>query len=67
MFKNFLKKLASDVYWGDTGRDTDHPKSPQCGKRMTFYGGDLAIGEGHWDCSNCGYSFTEDEMNAYLD
>lgn len=47
MFEDFLKKLARDVYYGDTGKDTDHLKCPQCGKRMTFYGGDLAIGEGH--------------------
>lgn len=67
MFENFLKQLARDVYYGDTARDTDHPKCPECGKRMDFYGGDLPAGEGHWDCDNCGYSFTEDEMNEHLD
>ena len=67
MFENFLKRLANDVHDGFTGRDNDYPKCPQCGKRMSFTGGDLSYGEGHWDCDNCGYSFTEDEMNEYLD
>ena len=65
MFENFLKRLANDVFYGHSGRDTDHPRCPQCGKRMTFYGGDLEIGEGHWEC-DCGYNFTEDELNEYL-
>lgn len=63
----YFKRLASDVYWGDTGRDVDHPKCPQCGKRMVFYDGDLSYGEGHWDCNNCGYTFTENELNEHLD
>lgn len=67
MFEKFLRQLANDVYDGFAGRDTDHPKCPQCGKRMSFTGGDLPHGEGHWDCDNCGYNFTEDEMNEYLD
>lgn len=67
MFENFLRKLANDVYDVCSKRDTDHPKCPQCGKRMNFIGGDLPEGEGHWDCNNCGYSFTENEMNEYLD
>ena len=67
MFGKFLKDLARDVYEGHSERDTDHPTCPQCGSQMDFYGGDLPIGDGHWDCENCGYSFTEDEMNEYLD
>ena len=66
MFKKFFEELAEDVYYGNTNRDTDHPKCPKCGGTMTFWGGDLAYGEGHWDCSSCGYSFTENKLNEYL-
>ena len=67
MSDNFFKRLARDVYYGDTGRDTDHPKCPQCGKRMTFHGGDLPLGDGYWECSRCGFSFSEDELEEHLD
>lgn len=67
MSERFFKRLARDVYYGDTNRDTDHPKCPECGERMTFYGGDLAIGEGHWDCENCGFTFTESELYEYFE
>ncbi len=67
MFDNFFKRLARDVYYANTGRDTDHPKCPQCGKRMTFHGGDLPLGDGYWECNNCCYSFSEDELEEHLD
>lgn len=64
MFKKFLTTLAEDVYYGHSGRDTDHPICPNCGGRMTFHGGDLTYGEGYWDCDSCDYSFTEDELQS---
>lgn len=65
MFKKFLRTLAEDVYYGHSGRDTDHPTCPSCGGEMTFHGGDLEYGEGYWDCDGCDYSFTEDELQSY--
>ena len=65
MFERFLKRLAKDIF-NANGRDTDHPKCPQCGQRMTFHGGDLEYGDGYWDCKGCDFTFTEDELNQYL-
>ena len=66
MYEKFFKKLARDVYCGDTGRDTDRPECPQCKNQMTFTGDSLPYGQGRWSCSSCDFSFTEEQMNEYL-
>ena len=58
--KKWLKELAEDVYNGIG--DCDHPECPECGSKMKFYGGDRAYGDGYWECSSCGYSFTENDL-----
>lgn len=57
----FLKALAEAVYYGEG--DTDHPECPECGEKMKFYGGDRAYGDGYWECSSCGYTFTESDLD----
>ena len=62
-YGKFLRKQAKDVYWGNG--EPDHPTCPDCGATMDFHGGDLAIGDGYWDCPGCDYSFTEDDLEDY--
>ena len=62
-YKKFLGEMAKDVYWGNG--EPDHPICPSCGATMDFHGGDLAIGDGYWDCPDCDYSFTEDDLKDY--
>lgn len=54
-----------DYPW-DTDGDSDHPNCPQCESTMNFYGhddsGDFPLGEGYWECCNCGFKVTEDEL-----
>ena len=59
----FMKKLANDVYYGEG--DTDHPRCPVCGAEMTFHGGKLEYGDGYWECADCDFTFTEDDLNEY--
>ena len=61
--EKFTKKLAKDVYY-DIG-DTDHPQCPVCGAKMTFHGGALEYGDGYWDCPDCDFTFTEDDLSRY--
>ena len=67
MSKKFLRELAHDVFYAYSGRDTDHPTCPKCGGTMTFHGGERELGEGYWDCDGCSYSFTEADLDKYVD
>lgn len=67
MSRKFLKELANDIYYANPNRDTDHPTCPKCGETMSFHGGDLVYGEGYWDCSGCNYTFTETQLDKYID
>ena len=60
--KKFLKKQASDVFYGEG--NPDHPDCPVCGSTMNFHGGDRQMGEGYWDCSGCDFTFTEDDLRG---
>ena len=64
-YRGFRKELAVKVYDNEEGADT--PECPRCGETMQFHGGDLAIGQGYWDCSNCGFKVEENELDQYND
>lgn len=61
-FDKFLSKMKNDLYEGKG--NTDNPKCPNCGSKMSFHGGDRPIGEGFWDCS-CNFTFTENDLDKY--
>jgi len=68
----FFKKLAIDLEESifDLSIDTDHPKCPECGSKMSFYGHDsngvdYAQGDAYWECPNCGFSFDENRVREY--
>ena len=66
-FKKKLIKMIDDSII-DHSIDCDHPACPCCSKKMGFYGhddfGDFPYGEGYWKCDNCGYTVTENDLNA---
>ena len=69
-YRGFRQQLAAAVTWFGNSRgidDSDAPPCPRCGAIMTFYGGDLPLGEGHWDCPECGFGVTEEELEPYKD
>lgn len=41
----FMKKQAKAVFYGEG--NPDKPKCPVCSSRMTFHGGDRALGSGY--------------------
>lgn len=59
--EKFLKQQAYNVYYGQG--DTDHPTCPNCNSIMNFHGGKRDFGNGYWDCSNCDFTFSEDDLN----
>ena len=54
-----------DNPWEKKG-DSDHPECPRCECTMNFYGhddnGDFPLGEGYWECPDCGFKITENEL-----
>jgi len=58
-------KNAVDNPW-DSDIDSDHPICNICGYRMDFHGhddnGDFEYGEGYWECNNCGFKITENDL-----
>ncbi len=56
---------AVDEPW-NSDIDSDHPDCYECQSTMNFYGhddsGDFPIGEGYWECPNCGFKITESEV-----
>lgn len=64
--KRFAKKLVNDVYWGIG--NPDEPKCPHCPTMMKFHGDadNLKIGEGYWECPNCGFKYDENELDYNL-
>ena len=63
-WKNNLKNMMY-APWDNPG-DSDCPDCPYCGGTMNFYGhddnGDFPIGEGYWECPDCGYKVTEKKL-----
>lgn len=62
-----LKNAVENPY--DSDINPDHPKCPICGSIMNFFGHDpdnedidWDYGEGYWECPDCGYKVTEDEL-----
>lgn len=72
-YSKFLMKMVialNNYGLSDDIEDTDHPNCPSCGSTMDFHGekyGLTRIGDGRWECSNCGYSFTEDDLRPYYE
>ena len=62
---DWMRDLASAV--NNCSPDADHPTCPECGSMMNFYGhddsGDFSFGDGYWECPNCNFSVTEDDLN----
>lgn len=56
---------AVDYPW-DSDIDSDHPDCPECESEMEFHGhddsGDFPLGEGYWECGNCGFTISEDDV-----
>lgn len=50
----------------DPCANSDHPECPNCGSIMNFYGhdekGDFEYGDGYWECPNCHFNMTEDDL-----
>lgn len=63
-WKKALKKAVD--YPVGSNIDPDHPECPRCGNTMDFHfhndSGDLAYGEGYWECDSCGFKITEDDL-----
>ena len=59
---DFLSDFAITLHNNNGETDTDHPTCPQCGSTMNFHGVNLPIGDAYWDCPNCPFSFTEEDI-----
>ena len=63
-YYEWMRKLASAVY--NNSPNADHPKCPECRRKMNFFGhddsGDFAPGDGYWECPNCNWSVTESDL-----
>ena len=57
---DFIVRQAEKVI--GSSADSDHPTCPECGATMDFNGGSLSLGDGYWECPDCGFSFTEDDL-----
>lgn len=66
MFKKWAHDLNDDLNDIDFEGNTDHPTCPSCHQEMNFIGhdenGDFPSGDGYWECPNCGFSITEQEV-----
>ena len=67
-FGDFLMRLGHAIYNGGSSSsipNTDEPTCPNCVGTMVFYGGDRDYGDGYWECPDCGFSFTEEDVDEY--
>ena len=63
-FRKALAQALDDALFDDS-INTDLQTCPRCGGSMPFHGGTIAIGEGYWECVNCGFRVVENELNQY--
>ena len=64
----FMKMVYAIDYYGGSFRDiddSDHPGCPECGTTMDCFFGDRDYGDGYWECPNCGFKFTEADLDRY--
>ena len=58
-------KEAIDYPW-DSEIEPDHPNCPRCNEKRDFFGhnysGDFPFGKGYWECDNCGFKVTENDL-----
>ncbi len=63
-FNSYLKDLVLNPR--DYSENPDHPACPECSSLMNFYGhdddGDFALGDGYWECPDCGYQISESDI-----
>ena len=68
-YSKFLQALAREIAYNEKELDVDNPECPQCGGHMHFFGHDdnkdYELGEGYWECSDCGLHFDETEVWKY--
>ena len=65
MYESFLREQAEAVYYCYSG--ADNPACPCCGGTMNFHGGRRRHGNGYWDCDGCDFSFTEKDLDPYME
>lgn len=64
----FMKMVYAIDYYDGSFRDiddSDHPGCPECGTTMDCFFGDREYGDGYWECPNCGFKFTEADLERY--
>ena len=69
--EEFFREFSKRIF--DGGKNVDNPVYPKCGSKMKFYGHsgrgenyvDFPLGAGFWNCKNCKFQFTEDEVWKY--
>lgn len=63
-WKRNLKDMVN-YPWEYSG-NSDHPDCPKCGNSMNFHGhddnGDFPFGEGYWECPNCRFKISEEQL-----
>lgn len=73
--EKFLRNLGKMLFYNFDGTlDTDHPTCPDCGRKMKFFGHieidkkiyDFPAGEGYWECKNCGFKCTEEDVHPFM-
>lgn len=65
--RSWKNNLRNALYYPlESDIDSDHPACPRCECTMDFHGhddsGDFPIGEGYWECNNCGFKISENDL-----
>ena len=63
-WKTALRRAIDDSWEYDV--DFKQPDCLRCGNTMDFHGhddlGEFPIGEGYWECPDCGFKVTENDI-----
>ncbi len=69
-YDKFFMRMASSIVNGGKYCSIPHPDTPPCPvcrNIMNFNGGNLKPGDGNWVCKECGFAFTENDLQPYID
>lgn len=69
-YESFFKKMAVSIVNGGkhcSFSNPNNPPCPDCRTVMVFNGGNLKLGDGNWVCEKCGFSFTENDLQPFID